>query len=154
MNLDELYQELILDHHRNPRGRGVLVAADATSSLFNPLCGDEVSIAVKHRDGRLGQIAFDGHGCSISQASASMMTELCQGRSLEEAHSLVQAFTRMMKGEADPAELERLGDAVALEGVQRFAARIKCAMLAWEAMEQCLAKLKATSESLRASSPQ
>jgi len=144
MELDDLYQELILDHHKHPRGRGTIIAPDGQESLFNPLCGDEVRVSIKQKVGAesLEQVAFDGQGCSISQASASMMSELCQGQSIEKAHELVQLFTKMMKGEASSEEIKELGDAVSLEGVQKFAARIKCAMLAWEAMEKCLGQLK------------
>ncbi len=138
MDTDELYQELIVDHSKNPRCFGTLISPDATKNLLNPLCGDNVNLEIKVRDGKVTKIAFEGHGCSISQASTSMMSELCLGKPIEEVKELIEIFHRMMKGEVSEEELDKLGDASALQGVQRFAARIKCAMLGWEAMSQCL----------------
>ena len=138
--LDDLYQELILDHHRNPRCHGTIDAPDVAASLFNPLCGDEVVLHLRLNDGVVEDIRFSGHGCSISQASASMMGELCKGKTLAEVQALCSLFLQMMLGKRQGSELDELGDAVALEGVQKFPARIRCAMLAWEALEQGLKK--------------
>ena len=140
MDVEELYQELIVDHFKHPRHRGPLTTATESASLFNPLCGDQVEVHVQIENGIVKAIAFEGKGCSISQASASMMTELCVGKDIATVRSLLNAFTKMMKGEGTDDELESLGDAGALQGVKKFAARIKCAMLAWEAVEQCLKK--------------
>lgn len=146
MDSDELYQELIVDHSKHPRCFGTLISPDATINLLNPLCGDNINLEIKLRDGNVHSIAFEGHGCSISQASTSMMSELCLGKSIEEVKAFIDIFHRMMKGEVTEEELDRLGDASALQGVQRFAARIKCAMLGWEALSQCLQEASKTRE--------
>lgn len=141
MSVDELYQELILDHHRHPRCNGSLDKPDAQSNIFNPLCGDEIIVALRSDSKVIEEIRFTGHGCSISQASASMMSELCKGKTVEEVKKLGDTFTSMMTGERKASDHPELGDAISLEGVQQFPARIRCAMLAWEALQQCLAKL-------------
>ncbi len=141
MALDELYQEIILDHHKRPRFKGKILNADAATTLFNPLCGDQVQIELRSDGKTVSEIAHDGQGCSISQASASMMSEICKGKPIEEVRELIEIFGKMMKGTATEEEQERLGDAESLKGVQRFAARIKCAMLSWEACDQCIKKL-------------
>jgi nitrogen fixation NifU-like protein len=138
MKLDDLYQEVILDHYKNPRCHGCLSHPSAACSLFNPLCGDQIQLTVKVGKGSVGEIGFSGHGCSISQASASMMAEICQGKGVAEIETLMAQFRSVMRGEMTPEEAEKLGDAVALEGVRKFSARVKCAMLAWEALEKCL----------------
>ncbi len=145
MELEELYQEIIIDHAKHPRHSGSLEGADASASLLNPLCGDEVEVFLKVDGGRVAELRFEGHGCSISQASASMMTELCQGKSFEELHEFFKLFLAMMKNEESGEKLEVLGDAKCLEGVKKFSARIKCATLGWEALEQCLKKLEESS---------
>lgn len=151
MSLEELYQEVILDHYKNPRGKRVLGTPSAACSLFNPLCGDQVAVSVAVEEAlgcadcseRLYDIGFEGHGCSISQAAASIMTELCKGKSVEEVEKMVGLFRQMMRGEKSGEEVkDELGDAIALEGVRKFSARVKCAMLAWEALEKCLAEVK------------
>lgn len=142
MSLEELYQEVILDHHKHPRGKGVLLSPDATAALFNPLCGDQISLSIQLQDGEKCRLAFDGHGCSISQAAASVMIELSEGKSVSELRELLEKFTKLMKGELEDADRDILGDAIAFEGVQKFAARIKCAMLGWEALHQCLSQLE------------
>ena len=143
--LDELYQEVILDHFKHPRCKGCLSNPSATSSLFNPLCGDKISVSVLvDEKGIVRELAFVGQGCSISQASASMMSSLCKGKSIEEVKGLAQLFRKMMRGETPEGSAELLGDAVALEGVRKFSARIKCAVLAWEAIEKCLPTMTET----------
>jgi len=149
MKLDDLYQEVILDHYKNPRCHGCLAGPSASCSLFNPLCGDQIQLTVKISKGSVGEIGFAGHGCSISQASASMMAEICQGKGVKEIEALTAQFRSVMRGEMAPEEAEKLGDAVALEGVRKFSARVKCAMLAWEALEKCLADARLAGEALQ-----
>lgn len=135
MALDDLYREVILDHYAHPRNRGRLDPADVAMEGANPLCGDELSISIRLREGRVEDVKFEGHGCSISQASASMMTDLIKGKTLDEVRALIGAFKDMMHGREPAVEL---GDLVALQGVRKFPVRIKCATLSWIAMEQGL----------------
>jgi nitrogen fixation NifU-like protein len=134
--LDELYRELILEHYKSPRNRGRLDQPDVATRGHNPLCGDDVEVSLQIADGTVQDVRFQGKGCSISQASASMMTEAVKGKSTDEAHKLVDGFKAMMKGEAEPDEA--LGDVEALQGVKRYPVRIKCAMLAWTTLEEGL----------------
>lgn len=136
-NLDDLYRDLILDHYRHPRNRGSLENATAKVDGYNPLCGDEIEVELLLDDDTIEDVAFKGHGCSISQASSSMMTDAVKGRSKAEAQALVEAFKRMM---TDPdLELpEELGDLEAFQGVAKFPVRVKCATLAWNVLEQGL----------------
>ena len=129
-SLDELYKEVILDHYRSPRNRGKLEPSDFDLHRDNPLCGDEIHVYAQVEDGRLTGIAFEGKGCSISQASVSMMTEKIRGLALEDAEGLANQFKSMMQGQ-NPQDPERLGDLVALQGVQKYPVRIKCALLGW-----------------------
>jgi len=130
--LDDLYREIILDHYRNPRNQAPLEDPDIEARGFNPFCGDEVVLQLKLRDGRIAATSFQGRGCSISQASASMMTEVLKGKTLEEARELYHAFRRLMHGEAlSEEEAEALGELEALEGVRQYPIRIKCALLGW-----------------------
>jgi nitrogen fixation NifU-like protein len=135
--LDDLYQELILDHYRRKRGEGTLARPSVAVDQNNPLCGDEVHVEMTIEDGRVAELAHTGQGCSISQASASMMSEAITGRPLEEALDLVEHFRRMMHG-AEPGDEERLGDAIALEGVAKYPVRIKCALLGWMAAKDAI----------------
>jgi nitrogen fixation NifU-like protein len=128
---DELYREIILDHWRNPRKRGHLDPADVTVEGNNPLCGDEVLLTMRMREGSVEAIAFDGHGCSISRASASMMCEGVAGRSLSDAADLGRRFKAMM---LEGGSADDLGDLEALQGVARIPLRIKCAVLPWNAL--------------------
>jgi len=128
---DELYREIILDHWRNPRKRGHLDPADVTVEGNNPLCGDEVLLTMRVRDGSVEAIAFDGHGCSISRASASMMCEGVDGLSVADAADLGRRFKAMM---LEGATTDDLGDLEALQGVARIPLRIKCAVLPWNAL--------------------
>ncbi len=139
--LDELYQEIILDHYRQPRGRGELEPPKITQEGFNPSCGDEVIIDLRVEDGRITDVRFHGHGCSISQASASMMTEAVRGKTLAEAHALIQQATALVKGELD-GDFETLGDIVSLAGVRNFPVRVKCATLAWHTLEEALKQVE------------
>ncbi len=138
--LDEVYQELILDHYKRPRCQGVLINPDRKIDLHNPLCGDQISLMVKFSGEEISQIAFTGHGCSISQATASIMSELLTGKTKAEAKRLSGLFRRMIKSEESGTALDDLGDALALEGVKRHSARIKCALLAWDCVDRALAE--------------
>ena len=136
MSLESLYQEIILDHYKHPRGQGLLTEPLGSAHHVNPTCGDELTVEVGvSPDGGL-LIGYEGQGCSISQASASVMSELVTGLSVEEAESIRLAFVEMMhaKGAGEPDE-EVLGDDVAFAGVAKFPARIKCALLGWMAMQ-------------------
>jgi nitrogen fixation NifU-like protein len=137
MSLDELYKEVILDHYRSPRNKRAL--GDATVSLKknNPLCGDEITIHARVEDGTVTELAFEGQGCSISQASASMLTENVAGKSLRDAGALATEFRSMMEGRADPDE-DEFGDLMALKGVVKYPVRIKCAVLGWDVLQEAL----------------
>ena len=135
--LSALYQEVILDHYRRPRNKGTLEDATGSASLRNPLCGDEVDVQVEMRDGRVADVKFGGRGCSISQASASMMTELVKGKTPEEVHAIGEQFAAMIRGEGVD---QALGQARALSGVSRFPTRVRCAMIAWEAVARALGR--------------
>ena len=135
MALDDLYREVILDHYAHPRNRGRLNPSDVSVEGANPLCGDELSLYVRLRDGRVEDARFEGRGCSISQASTSMMTEAIKGKTLEEVRALVAQFKGMMHGQE---VADDLGDLAALQGVRKFPVRIKCATLSWVALEQGL----------------
>ena len=132
--LSALYQEVILDHYRRPRNKRELEAPTGACFLKNPVCGDEVDVRLIVRDGVIEDATFGGRGCSISQASASMMTELVKGRTVEDARALVGRFAAMLRGDAEAARDEKLGQARALSGVSRFPARVKCASIAWDAL--------------------
>jgi len=135
--LDDLYQELILDHYRRKRGEGRLDDPTVAVDQNNPLCGDEIHLELGIEEGRIARLAHTGEGCSISQASASMMSEALTGRSLEEALAVVEHFRLMMHGK-EPADEDRLGDAIALEGVAKYPVRIKCALLGWMAAKDAI----------------
>ena len=139
VNLDDLYREILLDHYRRPRNRGPLETANASAEGSNPLCGDEITLELQlDDDGRIADVAFTGDGCSISQASSSLMTEYVRGRKSDEATSAIDAFQAMMiEGEEAP---EELGDIGALAGVRKFPMRVKCASLAWKTLELALAQ--------------
>jgi len=134
MSLDDLYREVILDHYRSPRNKRPLEGADIDVHRNNPLCGDDIHVRVRLADGIASDAAFEGQGCSISQASASMMTEQIKGKKLSEIEDLVLRFRAMMGGEEGPDE-DQLGDLVALKGVVKYPVRIKCAVLAWDALQ-------------------
>lgn len=135
--LDDLYQDLILDHYKNRRNRGSLAAPSIAVDHNNPLCGDQVHLEVLIDGPLLADLAYTGEGCSISQASASMMSEAVKGHSTSDALDLVEHFRLVMHGEQEPDE-DRLGDAVALGGVAKFPARVKCALLSWLALKDAI----------------
>jgi nitrogen fixation NifU-like protein len=134
-----LYQEMILDHYRRPRNKGTLEKPDASVEMKNPLCGDEITLQVAFDGDSVCDLRFSGRGCSISQASASMMTQLVKGKSPEEIEAIRTQFRDLMLGNAS-ADESQLGSLRALSGVARFPARVKCALLAWNALERALAE--------------
>jgi nitrogen fixation NifU-like protein len=131
----ELYTQVIMDHYRRPRNRGKFEDADLEEHLLNPLCGDEVTVYAAFDGDRVADVRFEGRGCSISQASASMMTERLVGKSREEAEKEIRGFKAMMIGEEEFPETD---DLAALKGVIQYPSRIKCATLAWTAFQQGL----------------
>jgi len=143
MSLGELYREIIMDHVRSPRGKGSIPTPDIRVGLDNPTCGDEVVVEARlDDDGRLGDVKFQGEGCTISMAAASMMTETVTGMTLDEALALASAFKRMLMGEADGADL---GELEALSGVRQFPMRVKCASLSFTALEKGIQQAKEAS---------
>lgn len=136
--LRELYTQTIMDHYRRPRNKGALENADLEEHLLNPLCGDEITIYVKFEDDKVAEMRFEGRGCSISQASASMLTERLRGKSRVEAEAGIEAFLEMMRTE----ENEELGDLVALKSIIQTPNRIRCATLPWDAFRRGLADLE------------
>jgi nitrogen fixation NifU-like protein len=139
VSLEQLYQEVILDHYKNPRNKHDLPGAELSCSRNNPLCGDEITVYAHLENGKVAGIAFRGSGCSISQASASMMTEAVEGQPVEGARDFAADFRGMMEGAVEPTE-DRFGDLVALTGVRKYPARIKCAVLAWDVLQEALAE--------------
>lgn len=133
MSLDELYKEVILDHYRTPRNRGRLDPHDVKLERNNPLCGDELELYLKFDGEDLEGIAFEGKGCSISMASASMMTEKVKGLDVKQARAVAESIKRMMAGEG-PGDINELGDLVSLKGVVKYPVRIKCALLGWNTL--------------------
>jgi len=136
--LASLFQQLILEHYKNPRNRGELPGAHAVVFMNNPSCGDEVQLQLKFDDDRVSEARFQGHGCSISQASISMMTSLLRGKTRQEALGLAERFTALMHGDAEAAKDKSLGELRALAGVSKFPVRVKCALLGWNALEEAL----------------
>ena len=128
--LDELYREVVLDHHRHPRGRAPIGRVDARAHGFNPVCGDEVVLSLALDGETIAGVQVQGRGCAICTASGSIMAEMVPGRTLAEAETTSEAFRGVMHGQPTPAGAD-LGDLEALEGVQKFAVRVKCAMLPW-----------------------
>ena len=135
-DMRDLYQQLILDHFQSPRNKGPLPDADTTGQGRNPLCGDEVDVALKFDGEQIVAIKFEGTGCAISQASASIMTTVLKGDSVSHARDLLDKFSGMMA--TGEGSLEQLGKLAALAGVHKYPARVKCAMLSWRAMEASL----------------
>lgn len=145
MSLEDLYREVILDHYRNPRNRGHLEHPDAVAGGVNPLCGDEITIELDLEDDVVAAVAVDGQGCSISQASASMMSEAIKGRSRAEIKELADKFRALLsldEGEEIEIDPDRpgavLGDLEALQGVRKYPVRIKCASLGWTVLQEAL----------------
>ncbi|MBE3551484.1 MAG: SUF system NifU family Fe-S cluster assembly protein [Kyrpidia tusciae] len=134
MQLDDLYRQVIMDHYQHPRNRGQLEGDAVSVHLHNPTCGDDVTLQLAVDGDVVRDVRFQGVGCSISIASASMMTEAIRGKKLDDALALSDSFHRMIRGEE--TDSEGLGDLEALQGVSKFPARVKCALLAWNALER------------------
>jgi nitrogen fixation NifU-like protein len=136
-DLRDLYQEVILDHNRHPRNFGALEHANRLAEGYNPLCGDRVSVFLHIEDGRIQGISFQGSGCAISTASASLMTEALKGRSVQEARDLFHGFHDLLTTDSG-ADPETLGKLAVLAGVREYPIRVKCATLAWHAAQAAL----------------
>jgi len=142
VNMTSLYQQLILDHYRKPRNKGELPEKTVEIHMANPVCGDEIRLQL-HIDGdQIVDARHVGQGCSISQAAVSMMTNLLKGKKLSEAEELAKRFTDMMHGDEEPARDKALGDLRALQGVSKFPVRIKCALLAFDALQEAIKKTR------------
>ncbi|GAA0588853.1 iron-sulfur cluster assembly scaffold protein SufU [Virgibacillus siamensis] len=135
-NLDTLYRQVIMDHYKNPRNRGTVEGDALTVDMNNPTCGDRIQLQLQVEDGIVKDAKFTGEGCSISMSSASMMTQAIKGKKLDDALNMSKAFSNMMLGEEMDTDDLDFGDVEALQGVSKFPARIKCATLAWKAMEK------------------
>jgi len=139
MSLEELYQEVLLDHARHPRGRAAIPDGEALADEENPVCGDRVRVRVRVEDGRVRGLEFDGKGCAICTASGSLLAEWADGRPASEVRAAIAAFASAMRGER-PLDGFDGTDIPALEGVKRFPMRVKCATLAWHALDKALAR--------------
>ena len=138
-DLDNLYREILLDHYKSPRNMADLSHISDDEVHENPSCGDSLKLEVKMGgDGRIESVRFDGHGCAVSIASASLMTERFPGKTVEEARGFIEIFLRVLRGQEAPERLEEWGDLAALGGVVQFPLRVKCAALAWHALEKSL----------------
>jgi nitrogen fixation NifU-like protein len=148
--MDSMYQQIILDHYKNPHHRGLVDPFDAEVHHVNPTCGDEVTLRVALHDGTLTSLGWEGEGCSISQASTSVMSDLVVGKPIDEAMALQQKFLELMQSrggaELSDADEDELEDAVAFEGVSKYPARVKCALLGWMAMKSAVAEAGWSSE--------
>jgi len=136
--LSSLYQQLILEHYRNPRNKAELETKSVEVHMANPVCGDEIRLQLRIEADEIVEAKFVGQGCSISQAAVSMMTTLLEGRKVGEADALARRFTDMMHGDEDAAKDRALGDLRALQGVSKFPVRIKCALLGFDALQEAL----------------
>jgi nitrogen fixation NifU-like protein len=139
LSLEELYKEVILDHYRAPRNKGRIDPHDVALERNNPLCGDEIELFLKFDGDTLEGVAFEGKGCSISQASTSMMTEKVKGLAAKDAAGLAESIKRMMAGDED-GDADTLGDLISLKGVVKYPVRIKCALLGWNTLLEGLAE--------------
>lgn len=135
-----MYQQLILEHYRNPRHKAELEGKSVEIHMANPVCGDEIRLQLRIEDDVIEEAKFVGQGCSISQAAVSMMTTLLRGRSLDDADALARRFTELMHGDETAAKDRALGDLRALQGVSKFPVRIKCALLGFDALQEALKK--------------
>ncbi|MEJ2858957.1 MULTISPECIES: Fe-S cluster assembly sulfur transfer protein SufU [unclassified Saccharothrix] len=141
MQLQQMYQEIILDHYKNPHGRGLREPFDAESHQINPTCGDEVTLRVKLDGETVADVSYDGQGCSISQASTSVLTDLVVGKPIGEAFEKMDAFVELMqgRGQVEPDE-DVLEDGIAFAGVAKYPARVKCALLGWMAFKDAVSR--------------
>lgn len=140
LELDDLYQQIILDHNQNPRNYGILEKADFTEAGYNPMCGDKINVSIKIENDIINDIKFNGQGCAISQAAASMMTEKVKGLNINEAKQIKFEYLNFLQGKEYDEDI--LGKLKVLSGVKRFPSRIKCATLAYHALENALEKVK------------
>ena len=148
MQLDNLYQEVILDHYKNPQNKKLNPVFDAQVHHINPSCGDEITLNVTLDGQTVKSVSWDGVGCSISQASVSIMTDLVKGKSLEDAQKISDSFMHLMQSKgAEKGDENLLEDAVALAGVSQYPARIKCALLGWMAFKDASIQAKASKSS-------
>ena len=139
MSLDSLYQEIILEHNRKPRNFRVMADANRKIDANNPLCGDQLTLWLRVADGRVADVSFQGLGCAISKASASLMTAAVKGKTVDEARAAARHMNELLTGKLDvEKERESLGSLAALSGVSRFPMRVKCASMAWHALEAAL----------------
>ena len=145
MRLDQMYQEIILDHYKHPHGRGLRDPFEAEVHHINPTCGDELTLRVhlkgSGQEAQVADVSYEGQGCSISQASASVLTDLVIGRSVAQAFGTLDEFVKLMqgRGQVEPDE-DKLEDAIAFAGVARYPARVKCALLGWMAFKDAVAQ--------------
>jgi len=144
--LEDLYREVILDHSRRRVGEGEPAGLPFTHHELNPSCGDEITLGIRVDEGRLATLAWAGQGCSISMASASVLAELVAGASVADATAQIGRFRELLRSRGDAEPPDELGDAAAFQGVARYVMRVKCAMLAWVALEACLAQAAAGAE--------
>lgn len=142
VQLNSLYQQLILEHYRKPKNQGRLEDHTVAVRMRNPTCGDDITLQLKVEDDRIADVRFYGEGCSISQASASMMTSLLKGETLDDAMVLAKRFTDMMHGDEEAAKDRSLRDLRALQGVSKFPVRIKCALLGFDALQESVKKVR------------
>jgi nitrogen fixation NifU-like protein len=138
MDIKDLYQEVIVDHNRSPRNFGPMEDADRKLEGFNPLCGDRLTLYLKMDGDRISDIRFDGHGCAISVASASLMTEAMKGKTVAEAESLFETFHDLLTTDRQEPDLDKLGKLAALAGVRDYPTRVKCATLCWHTLHSAL----------------
>lgn len=139
LDLRELYQQIILDHNKSPRNFRALADADRSAEGYNPLCGDHVNVYLKLKDDRIEEITFQGSGCAISKASASLMTSLLKRQSVEEADALFGKFHDLVAGDDSTVpDLDKMGKLAVFSGVRAFPTRIKCATLAWHTLKAAL----------------
>lgn len=138
LDLKDLYQEVIIDHNRSPRNFGKLDKADKTLEGFNPLCGDHLKLYLNMEDGRIADIRFDGSGCAISVASASLMTEAMKGKTVSEAETIFENFHELVAGDEHNVDYDKLGKLAAIAGVRDYPTRVKCATLCWHTLHSAL----------------
>jgi nitrogen fixation NifU-like protein len=150
LSMDSMYQQIILDHYKHPQHRGSIEPFDAEVHHVNPTCGDEVTLRVRLADGEIAELGWVGEGCSISQASTSVMSDLVVGTPIENALRLQEKFLELMQSQGQSEltedEAEALDDAVAFEGVSKYPARVKCALLGWMAMKSAIAEASSAAE--------
>jgi len=144
--LKSLYQQLILDHYKNPRNRGELDDRTVEIHMRNPTCGDDIKLQLRIEEDHIADIKFLGDGCSISQASVSMMSTILKGKPLDEAREVALRFTRMMHGDEEAARDPQLGNLRSLAGVSKFPVRIKCALLGFDALQEAMKKNRQEAE--------